>query len=77
MPRGKKKECGFISGLTLDFAWSNEEIYIAEKRLKNGSTIRELSRELNRNILEVYILVDDLIKNGKVEQNKSILRKVC
>jgi len=76
MPRMKKRPCGFIAGLTLNYDWSNEEIYIAEKMLKNCATIYHLAKELQREILEIMILVDDLIKQGRIEEDKSILREV-
>ncbi|PKL00049.1 MAG: hypothetical protein CVV56_08010 [Tenericutes bacterium HGW-Tenericutes-1] len=76
MPRKQDKPCGFVAGLTLDYGWSEEEKYIAEKMLKNGATISQLAKEFQRQILEVMILVDDLIKKGSIESNKSILREV-
>lgn len=76
MPRQKLKPHAFVSGLTLNFEWTEEELHISKKFLNNGANIYQLSKELDREILEVMILVDDLIKRGSIENDISILREV-
>ena len=76
MARKKNKPCGFVSGMTLDFAWSLEEVYIAQKMILNGATIKHLAKEFNRDILEVMILVDDLLKMDRIQPSRSLLKEV-
>lgn len=76
MGRNKENPVGFISGQTLDFSWSTEQKYAAVKMLIKGAKIIDLAEEFERDILEIYILVDDLIKMRLVVPDRSMLREV-
>lgn len=75
MPKGiPEPPCEFIAGLTLNYEWTNIEKAMVIKMIKNGANIRDVSKEFNRNILEIMILVDDLLKKKLVKPSKTIIR---
>lgn len=77
MPKGKPEPpCDFIAGLKLNFGWSNMEKAIAIKLIKNGANIKDVSKELDRNPIEVIILVDDLLRSKSIKPLKSIMKDV-
>ena len=64
----------YIAGESLDFTWTKAEKMMVIKMLNVKATIREIAKELRRNILEVMILTDDLIKDSVVDVGTEILR---
>jgi hypothetical protein len=71
----KYKQYKHIVGETLEWGFSDEEWYIAIKMSKNGVSVLDVSRELDRNVLEILLLADDLIKQNEIEPRATLLRK--
>lgn len=77
MPKGiAKPECEFIAGLKLDYGWSNMERTTTIKMLNNGANVKDVAEEFNRELMEVMILVDDLLRKKLVKPSKSIMKGV-
>lgn len=70
----KPKPQFIIAGKHLNYEWTSMEKAMFIKLVKNGATVRELAKEFNRELLEVYILLDDLMKDRVVEVDHQILR---
>lgn len=66
MPRYVKVPCEFISGQTLDFSWSSDQIVQVVCFINKGFTPAVIAKELNKEYIEVLILIDDLMKQGSL-----------
>lgn len=63
----------YIAGESLDYTWTESEKAAFIKLVKNGATVRQLAKEFNRNIIEVYILLNDLIERRTVRVGREVL----
>ena len=77
MPKGiPDPPCEYIAGLNLNYGWSNIEKAMTIKMLKNGANIKDVTREFNREPIEIMILVDDLLKSKTIKPLRSIMKDV-
>ncbi len=59
-----------IVGNDLDWTFEDTDIEAAVKLIHIGATLRELEEFLERDIIEIIVLVDELIKQRRVPEVK-------
>lgn len=68
----RQQERVYTPGDNLEFGFTKVQMDEVACLYNNNATMAEMVTETRRNVAEIVVLIDDMIRSGKLEQNRWI-----